>query len=391
MQAATRAPDPAAPDGPPAPVGHRPPAARAPGGSAARADRAARGSARFGDLHLADVVDHVELTGPRAVRPTSGTWAVVGDFSGVVRAWRFARVRRSAPVARAATAWEGPPAHAWTSSLDAPAYRAAVEEVRRRVREGDVYQVNVCRVLAAPLPAHDREPSAAGLDRVLATGNPAPFAGFVHVPAGGHVPPVWVVTASPELFLEVSGNLVRSGPIKGTAAAPSGLTDKDRAENVMITDMVRNDLQHACRPGTVEVEHLLETQHHPGLVHLVSTVRGRLRDPGDWTGLLAATYPPASVSGAPRHTALRAIADLEPADRGPYCGAVGWLDADAGTARLAVGIRTFWWDARDGGTLRFGTGAGITWDSDAGAEWAETELKAARLVSLAGRTGEVPG
>src|SRR5690606_7147947 len=94
-----------------------------------------------------------------------------------------------------------------------------------------------------------------------------------------------------------------------------------------------------------------------------------------------------SVSGAPKHTALAAIRDLEPTPRGPYCGAFGWVDGDAGRAELAVAIRTFWWTGEDGGTLRFGTGAGITWESDPEREWAETELKAARLVALASEDG----
>ena len=149
----------------------------------------------------------------------------------------------------------------------------------------------------------------------------------------------------------------------------------------MIIDLVRNDLQRVCRPGSVEVTGLLQVEHHPGLVHLVSTVRGRLRGDARWPDVLAATTPPGSVSGAPKSSALRAIADLEPVPRGPYCGAVGWVDADRGRACLAVGIRTFWWDS---GQLRFGTGAGITWGSDAEGEWRETELKARRLLALAG-------
>jgi para-aminobenzoate synthetase component 1 len=157
----------------------------------------------------------------------------------------------------------------------------------------------------------------------------------------------------------------------------------------MITDLVRNDLQRVCAPGSVEVTALLQVEEHPGLVHLVSTVRGRLvaADPPTlWRELIDAALPAGSVSGAPKSSALRLIAALEPEPRGPYCGAVGWIDADSGSAELAVGIRTFWW--RDG-VLSFGTGAGITWGSDAAAEWAETELKASRLVALAsaGPTG----
>ncbi len=118
----------------------------------------------------------------------------------------------------------------------------------------------------------------------------------------------------------------------------------------------------------------------------MSRVRGELAGDaaGRWSRVLEATFPPGSVSGAPKSSALRLIAELEPTARGPYCGAVGWVDGDAGRAELAVGIRTFWWeDGHDGGVLRFGTGAGITWGSDPEREWDETELKADRLVGLA--------
>jgi para-aminobenzoate synthetase component 1 len=196
---------------------------------------------------------------------------------------------------------------------------------------------------------------------------------------------VWLVSASPELFLSVEDGRLSSGPIKGTAPTPDGLMAKDVAENVMITDMVRNDLQRVCVPGSVEVSDLLELQRLPGLVHLVTTVVGRALDVG-WRSVLDATFPPASVSGAPKRAALEVISALEPVRRGPYCGAFGWVDADAGRAELAVAIRSFWWDAADR-LIRFGTGAGITWGSDAGAEWAETELKAARLVGLASDGG----
>jgi len=196
------------------------------------------------------------------------------------------------------------------------------------------------------------------------------------------------VSASPELFLRLEGDRITSAPIKGTAREPEGLTEKDRAENVMITDLVRNDLQRVCAAGTVEVTELLALERHPGLVHLVSTVSGLLApavaaSPERWARLLEASFPPGSVSGAPKSSALEVIARLEPVDRGPYCGTVGWVDADSGRAELAVAIRTFWWDDADGGTLRFGTGAGITWGSDPEAEWEETELKASRLVQIA--------
>lgn len=344
-------------------------------------------TAWFRGWSASGAVAYADLARTPEVLRGGGWWAVVADFEGPVHAWRFADVvrgpkRMSAPV----PPWHGPGGRTWTTSMDRPAYVAAVDEVRRAIRAGTVYQVNICRILAAPLgPAGDTaEPDPAGLSAVLETGNPAPYAGGVHVPRGHRgLPPVWVVSASPELSLAVEGGYVTSRPIKGTGRTTADLTEKDRAENLMITDLVRNDLQRVCAPGTVEVTDLLAVEQHPGLVHLVSTVRGRLvesRPEALWRDLVAAALPAGSVSGAPKSSALRLISALEPVVRGPYCGAIGWIDADGGTAELAVGIRTFWW--RDG-VLRFGTGAGITWGSDAASEWEETELKARRLIALA--------
>ncbi|WP_454857222.1 chorismate-binding protein [Promicromonospora soli] len=368
------------------------------------------GWASFAGRIATDAVECVDVRADPE-RLATGTWFVVADFEGRARAWRFAQVHDAEAVpdagASPATTWHGPARDAWTSSMDRAGYEAAVSRVREHVRDGDVYQANICRVLSAPLaapsggspsgavPSDTRpgtrpttEPDARALAARLAAGNPAPHAAAVHVPAAAGLDPVWVVSASPELYLSVRhepgvGTIVESGPIKGTARTPDGLTDKDRAENVMITDLVRNDLQTVCRPGTVEVTSLLAVEEHPGLVHLVSRVRGTLSDDvarsGElWRHLLDGTFPPGSVSGAPKSSALRIIGELEPVPRGPYCGAVGWV-AD-GEASLAVGIRTFWWAD---GVLRFGTGAGITWGSDPTAEWHETELKAERLVALA--------
>jgi len=148
-------------------------------------------------------------------------------------------------------------------------------------------------------------------------------------------------------------------------------------------DLVRNDLSRVSRTGTVTVPTLLEVQEHPGLVHLVSYVEGDLVEGTGWADLVDAAFPPGSVTGAPKYSALRLIEGLEREERSYYCGAFGWVDADTGEAELAVAIRTFWVDS---GTLKFGTGAGITWGSDAASEWRETELKASRLVEIAGRT-----
>jgi para-aminobenzoate synthetase component 1 len=224
----------------------------------------------------------------------------------------------------------------------------------------------------------------AALGAALAEGNPAPYSAVVRLPAHG----VHVASASPERFLRRDRDRVQSSPIKGTAARPDGFTDKDRAENVMIVDLVRNDLGRVCEFGSVEVPALWAIEAHPGLHHLVSTVSGRLRRGCGWAEAISATFPPGSVTGAPKLAALSFIAELEPAGREAYCGAIGWVDADRQRGDLNVAIRTFW-AAED--ELRFGTGGGITWDSTPDGEWAETELKAARLLSVASRTPATVG
>ena len=206
-------------------------------------------------------------------------------------------------------------------------------------------------------------------------GNPAPYAAFVEVPDIG----LSVASASPELFLRRQGSTITSGPIKGTAATVDLLQDKDRAENVMIVDLMRNDLGRVCEPGTIHLPRFLATEPHPGLVHLVSDVQGRLTSDITWPDIFDATFPPGSVTGTPKSSALQVINALEPVSREVYCGAIGWIDADTGDAELAVAIRTFW---ESEGDLCFGTGAGITWGSDPLCEWEETELKAARLIGL---------
>ena len=303
-----------------------------------------------------------------------GWWAVMADFEGGLVAARFARVR-PAVLPPAAQPWAGLGGR-WQTSLERPAYESAVREVRRRIGAGEVYQVNICRVLEQHL---SERADLLALAHATAEHNPAPYAGFVRVPGAE------VVCASPELFLRRDGAQVTTGPIKGTAPSAETMLPKDVAENVMIVDLARNDLSRVCEPGSVAVPDLLSVEQHPGLVHLVSRVTGTLLPGTSWATLLSALLPPASVTGAPKSTALQAIADLEPVPRGPYCGAVGWVDADAGTAQLAVAIRSFWTarDALGRRLLRFGTGAGITWGSEPAGEWAETELKARRLVAIA--------
>jgi para-aminobenzoate synthetase component 1 len=315
--------------------------------------------------------DLVDVTDDLAALDSSGFWAVVLPFEGAPICARFDTVRPARPWP--GPPWQGPPADAWTSTLDGAAFRKGVASIREAIAAGDVYQVNLTRRLSAPLP-----PGAdiAALGAALAEGNPAPYSAVVRLPHLG----CQVASASPERFLRRDAAVVESSPIKGTAPDESGLTAKDRAENVMIVDLVRNDLGRVCEWGSVEVPALLSLEQHPGLVHLVSTVRGRLRPGLGWADAIDATFPPGSVTGAPKLAALAHIAQLEVGPRGVYCGAVGWVDADRRQGDLNVAIRTFW---VEDGRLHLGTGGGITWDSDPEDEWQETELKARRLLQVA--------
>ena len=313
-----------------------------------------------------------DLTGDLSALDSDGFWAVVVAFDGQAVCARFDRVRPARPWP--GEPWRGPSLHGWTSSMDGRTYRAGVVAIRQAIADGDVYEVNLCRVLSAPLPMPP--PDIAALGGVLAEGNPAPYSAIVRLPTAG----IFVASASPERFLRRDGDWVESSPIKGTAATADGFADKDRAENVMIVDLVRNDLGRVCDYGTITVPGLCQLEAHPGLFHLVSTIRGRLRAGVTWAELLDATFPPGSVTGAPKLASLRMIAALEPDSRGPYCGAIGWVDADRGQADMNVAIRTFWMDASG---LHFGTGAAITWDSTPEGEWSETALKAQRLIALA--------
>ncbi|MGH8934655.1 MAG: anthranilate synthase component I family protein [Egibacteraceae bacterium] len=260
----------------------------------------------------------------------------------------------------------------WSSSLSRGDFEARARAIIHLIRAGECYQVNLTRRLTC-----ERSADPIALFAAVAVGNPAPHAALLRL--GGTA----VVSASPERFLWRRGAQVETRPIKGTAQDPAVLirSAKDRAENVMIVDLARNDLGRVCAYGSVQVPDLCGVESHPGLFHLVSTVRGQLRA-GVGTGeLLRATFPPASITGAPKAGVLQVIEDLEPCRRGVYCGAVGWIDADREALDLNVAIRTF---VLAGGRTHLGVGAGIVADSDPAAEWRETELKAAKLLALAG-------
>jgi len=308
--------------------------------------------------------DLVEVSHDPQCLDDGGFWAVSTTFENEFTAAKFATVV-NAPFPT--TPW-APMTGSWSSSLSADQYVNYVERIRKSVADGWVYQVNACRRLTHV----DEGQSLRGLFSEILKSNPAPWASYFEIPG------VMIASASPELFLSRNGSTVKSSPIKGTQPTNSlNFGVKDQAENVMIVDLMRNDLGQICKSGTVEVPRLLSSEEHPGLQHLVSDVQGELLDNISWSEILTALSPPGSVSGAPKSSATQVIGANE-IPRGPYCGALGWVEGN--TAVLSVAIRAFWKDVN----INFGTGAGITWGSDARSEWEETQLKAKRLIAIAG-------
>jgi para-aminobenzoate synthetase component 1 len=295
-----------------------------------------------------------------------GFWVVLGSFEGDWRLARFARVEQS-NLPKSELSWNSISNEDWQSTLDKSAYCSYVERIREKIVAGEVYQVNACRVLSAK---NESNPSLLPLAEKILEENPAEFAAYLSFGD------IQVASASPERFISLKDGVAISSPIKGTSATEEFL-EKDRAENLMIVDLIRNDLSKVAKTGSVTTPRLLATEAHPGLFHLVSDVRAELSEGKDLVDLLLAMSPPGSVSGAPKSSALKIIKENE-SPRGPYCGVIGFSDGNR--AELAVGIRIFW--QGEDQILRFGTGAGITWGSDSELEWEETELKARKLIGL---------
>ncbi|MGW0159336.1 aminodeoxychorismate synthase component I [Mycobacterium sp. NPDC003323] len=264
----------------------------------------------------------------------------------------------------------------WTAP-DRDRHLAAVASCLEAIAAGEVYQACVCTRFCGRLTG---DPLDFFIDAVSRT---APArAAYV---AGG-----WgaVVSLSPELFLRRSGEATFSSPIKGTLPldeSPALLraSVKDVAENIMIVDLVRNDLGRLAVTGSVTVPELLTVHQAPGVWHLVSTVQARIPVEVPMSALLAATFPPASVTGTPKGRARELLGSWEQHRRGIYCGTVGLASPSAGT-ELNVAIRTVEFDAHGDAVL--GVGGGITADSDPAAEWQECLHKAASIVGL-GRDG----
>ena len=263
------------------------------------------------------------------------------------------------------------------SNFTAEEYIRAVDRVREYIAAGDVFQVNLSQRFEADLRISPSE-----LCRRLRAVNPAPFSSYLNFPEGT------IVSASPERFLKVQSDLVETRPIKGTR--PRGrdriederLADelthsaKDRAENLMIVDLERNDLGRVCRYGTVKVTELAILETFPTVFHLTSTVTGRLRRGKSNIDLLKATFPGGSITGAPKVRAMEIIDEIEPTRRSVYTGSMGYLgfndDMD-----INIVIRTF---LIKEGKVCFQVGGGIIYDSDAEAEYVETLDKAKALI-----------
>lgn len=263
------------------------------------------------------------------------------------------------------------------SNFSREEYLKAVAAAREYICAGDIFQVNLSQRFEADLPV-----TAYELYQLLRKINPAPFASYLDFDE------VAIASASPERFLKVRGDWVETRPIKGTrprgkspdadrALARELLASaKDRAENVMIVDLERNDLGRVCRHGTVRVTELAILETFPTVFHLTSTVRGRLCEGKDRIDLLKATFPGGSITGAPKVRSMEIIDELEPTRRSVYTGSIGYLSFN-GNMDLNIVIRTF---LIKNGRAYFQVGGGIVYDSQPEAEYEETLDKAKALI-----------
>ncbi|MDO8578801.1 MAG: aminodeoxychorismate synthase, component I, partial [Dehalococcoidales bacterium] len=256
-------------------------------------------------------------------------------------------------------------------------YVATVAKARQYIIDGEIIQVNLSQRFEADIAIPPWE-----LYRRLRQINPAPFAGYLGFDG------VSIVSSSPERFIRRSGDFVETRPIKGTR--PRGKTEaedqdlaaellasaKDRAENVMIVDLERNDLGRVCRVGSVVVTELAALETFPTVFHLTSTVTGRLREDANAIDILKATFPGGSITGAPKIRAMEIIDELEPTRRSVYTGSIGYLGFN-GDLDLNIAIRTF---IVKGVRAYFQVGGGVVYDSDPEAEYQETLHKARALI-----------
>ena len=276
-----------------------------------------------------------------------------------------------------------PPVTEWRSNFTAEGFARAVERVRDDIADGQIYQANLTQCFEADLPpGFDPWAFYAG----LRMHNPAPFSAYMR---DGDVT---YASSSPERFLSLRGGLVEARPIKGTAKSAKDpvedraqgqallASEKDRAENTMIVDLLRNDLSRVCAPGSVEVPVLCGLETYASVHHLTSVVQGRLQAGLGAVDVLKATFPGGSITGAPKIRAMDILTELEGRARGLYCGAMGYIGFD-GAMDLNIAIRTA---VIGQARARVQAGGGITLLSDPAAEYAESVIKAERLLAAFG-------
>jgi para-aminobenzoate synthetase component I len=266
----------------------------------------------------------------------------------------------------------------WLGNCDSPGFRERVQQARDYIYAGDIFQVNLSHRLLCPARCGSAE-----LYERLRTVNATPFACYFDFGTGQ------IISSSPERFFVVDDRWIETRPIKGTRrrtgdpaedallAEELKTSEKDRSENIMIVDLLRNDLSKVCEIDSMKIDQFCEIEAYPFVLHLVSSIRARLRREVQWSDVIKAVFPGGSITGAPKVRAMEIIAELEPTVRGPYCGSMGYVGFD-GRMDWNILIRTLtasrgWW--------QFQVGGGIVADSDPSLEEEETWTKAAGLVA----------
>ncbi|MEN3800215.1 aminodeoxychorismate synthase component I [Aeromonas veronii] len=303
----------------------------------------------------------------------SGDWQLVhwGNEAGLAKrlAWLEQQQAKPAPT----FALQG----SWQSNMSRAEYGEKFARIQEYLAAGDCYQINLTQRFSAPYQGDEWQAYC-----LLATANKAPFSAFIRLPESA------LLSLSPERFLLLDGRHIETKPIKGTrprhpdpaidrqVARELAQADKDRSENLMIVDLLRNDIGRVSRPGSVSVPHLFAVESFPAVHHLVSTIHGELDARWKGVDLLRACFPGGSITGAPKIRAMEIIEELEPQRRNAYCGSIGYL-SQHGRMDTSICIRTL---IAEAGRLHCWAGGGIIADSDADSEYQETYDKVARIL-----------
>ncbi|HHQ4693598.1 aminodeoxychorismate synthase component I [Aeromonas veronii] len=303
----------------------------------------------------------------------AGDWQLVhwGDEAGLANrlAWLEQQQAKPAP----SFALQG----SWQSNMSRAEYGEKFARIQEYLAAGDCYQINLTQRFSAPYQGDEWQAYC-----LLATANKAPFSAFIRLPESA------LLSLSPERFLLLDGRHIETKPIKGTrprhpdpaidrqVARELAQADKDRSENLMIVDLLRNDIGRVSRPGSVSVPHLFAVESFPAVHHLVSTIHGELDARWQGVDLLRACFPGGSITGAPKIRAMEIIEELEPQRRNAYCGSIGYL-SQHGRMDTSICIRTL---IAEAGRLHCWAGGGIIADSDADSEYQETYDKVARIL-----------